>query len=646
MKTTYETFRYVQGVLTLFKAAPTLEIESNYTLDNERNLKNGFFITEAAFKACPCIAAEELFDFLKEKFGYNIFELNQGFYKSFKTVADSTPQKILVNKLLHYMSTYGMEELGLFDRELVYIPNDALELPADATPLKVTVINAITTDDIKARVLKLIQSGAALSEETLDALADVVKFLSIEIDVDDVPNKEFAVRLCDLLNVLPADPVKFLRYMIYKATGSTLLIKDRRTIDGIKNGKFDDQLFARYIERNGLGRLASVFHRFKPLWLAFKPHSDYMRATINKMRKLADRYHKPTPPKFLEQLTAADAIDFDRLKQELANVTAYRKVSLANAILYRQATPESIVYNIRNGSAFADDYHGGLHFDASKVLDVLIDSIAEDIAPNVGGKKIYIPERFTYAAPVSEKKFIGNIPSGSSYTFDKNSVVVGVHWFNILVDGREMRVDLDLHLNSPKRDIGWHNDFDEENFIDTKELKVIFSGDMTDAPIDRGGATEAFFVGETVTDELMMINLNNYTYDQKNNSVPFKLILGDVTQDSINRQYLINSHEVAFCVPNEILAGQMFIGFLASDESGAKKFYFSTGNTGTKIVARSDELTNKVIAAMNSSFESSLGLKVLLERAGAIFVSDAADSDINLDPAAVTKDILLGLFAK
>ena len=69
------------------------------------------------------------------------------------------------------------------------------------------------------------------------------------------------------------------------------------------------------------------------------------------MRKLADRYHKPTPPKFLEQLTAADAIDFDRLKQELANVTAYRKVSLANALLYRQATPESIVYNIRNGTA-------------------------------------------------------------------------------------------------------------------------------------------------------------------------------------------------------------------------------------------------------------------------------------------------------
>ena len=651
MKSTYETFRFVQAVLSLFKAAPNLEDKTfpAYTLDNERNLANGFFITETAFKVCPCVAAAELFDFLKDKFGYNIFELNRGFYKSFRTVAELTPQKILVNKLLHYMSTYGMEDLGIFDRELVYIPNDALELPADAKPVKVTVIDAIGIDDVKARAVKLIQSGAALSNETLDDLAAVIKFLDIELNVDDVPNKEFAVRLCDLLNILPADPVQFLRYMIYKANGLTLLIKDKATLDALRNAdtSFDD-LFARYIKQNGLSKLASIFHRFKPLWLAFKPHSAYMKSTINKMRKLADRYHKPTPPKFLEQLTSAASVDLDRLSRELANVTTYRKVSLANALLYRQAAPASIVYNIRNGKAFTDDYRGGLTFDASTVLDVIINSIADDIRPNVGGKKFYIPERFNYAAPISEKKFVGNIPCGSSYTFEKNSVVVGVHWFNLLDAGREVRVDLDLHLNSSKRDIGWHNDFIGDNFIDTRERKVIFSGDMTDAPIARGGATEAFFVGESVTDELMMINLNNYTYNynQNNASVPFKLIFGDVTQDSIDKQYLIDSHELAFCVPNEILEGQMFLGFLSSDAEGAKKFYFSSGNTGTRIVARSDELTNKVIAAMNASFESALSLTAILERADAIFVSDAADSDINLDPAEVTKDILLGLFAK
>ncbi len=647
MKSAAETFDFVRAALNLFKAVPNLEDKNfpPYVLNNAENLANGFFVTEKAFGVCPCVADEKIFNFLKYKFGSNIFELNRGFYKSFKTVADSTPQKILINKLLHYMSTYGMEELGIFDRELVYIPNDVLELPADATPIKITVIDAIDNAEIKSRAVKMIQAGAALSAETLESLAAIVKFLDIELNVDEVPNKEFAVRLCALLDVLPEDPVQFLRLMIYKAGGSTLLIKDAETFDALKNSAANfDEDFSKYITKNGLDKLAGIFHRFKPLWLAFKPHSAYMRSTINKMRKLADRYHKPVAPKFLEHLTSAEEINLDRLKNELAKITPYRKISLANAVLYRLVAPESIVYHIRNGKAFADEYRGGLKFDAQKILDAIIDSIVADIAPNVCGKKIYIPERFDYAAPVSEKKFVGNIPYGSSYTFAGNSVVIGVHWFNLLEGGGEMRIDLDLHLNSEKIDIGWQNDFEEENFINTRERKIIFSGDMTDAPIAQGGATEAFFVGESLTDELLMTNINNYTYSQ-DKIVPFKLILADVNQDSIDRKYLIDAHEIAFCVPCEISSGEMFLGFLRSDASGAKKFYFSSGNMGKRIVSRSDNLTERIISAQSTVFESRLSLNALLKKSGAVLV-DSSDCDINLDPAEVTKDILLGLFAK
>ena len=648
MEQVNEVFDFVKAVLNLFKAAPKLEekIFPEYTLDNEKNLAHGFFVTEAAFKFCPCLADEKIFDFIKEKFGQNIFELNRGFYKSFATVAESSQEKILANKILHYMSTYGLERLGLFDRELVYIPNDALDLPADAKPIKIFVVDALDNDEIKSRAVKMIQSGAALSKETLDDLAAVIKFLGMELNFDDVPNKEFAIRLFKLLNILPDDPVQFLRFMIYDLTGSTLLIKDEDTIFALRNSSADvDEKFLRYISKNGLGKLAGVFHRFKPLWLAFKPHSDYMRATINKMRKLADRHHKPLTPKLLERLTSAEKISLDELKAELANVTVFKKVSLANALLYRSAAPESIVYNIRNGKAFAEDFHGGLKFDAQKILDAIVGSIVEDLRANVSGKKIFIPERFTYAVPVSEKKFIGNIPYGSSYAFEKNSVVLGVHWFNLVVDGKEERVDLDLHLNSEKRDLGWQNDFDDKNFFDNKERKVIFSGDMTDAPIDKGGATEAFFVGETLTDETLMLNLNNYTnYYQK--PVPFKLILADVAQEKIDRKYLLDAHEIGFCVPSEISSGEMFLGFLLSDESGAKKFYFFSRSTGERIVARSDELTGKVTSAMLTTFKSCLSLNELLRKAGAVLDDVTADDcEINLDPAEVTKDILLGLFA-
>lgn len=555
----------------------------------------------------------------------------------------------MANKLLHYFSTYGMEQLGLFDRELVYIPNDALELPADAKPVKVTVIDAIDDAAITARVNRLIQSGAALSEETLADLLTVIKFLALELNVDDVPNKEFMVMLCERLNILPRDPVKFLRYMIYRATGSTLLIKNFETIDAVRESEatFDSD-FAAYIKNNGLGTLASIFHRFKPLWLAFKPHSKFLRATVNKMRKLADKYHKPAPPKFLERLTSAAEVALDELKRELAEVTTYKKISLANALLYRMSKPEDILYTIRNGKAFVIYWSGNLKFDAQKVLDVIIAAIAEDIRPNVDDKKIFIPENFNYAAPTSDKKFFGNIPYGSTYTFAANSVVVGVHWLNVLDGDNERRIDLDLHMNGLDIDIGWQNDFDDENFINATERRIIFSGDMTDAPIGKGGATEAYFIGESIADKQLVLNLNDFTYSKADNiPVPFKLILADVNQAQIDRQYLIDAHEIAFCVDNVIDAGQMFIGLLTADEFGKKKFCFLSRRMGNRIVARSDALTQRTLSALNTTFKTLLNLETILRRAGAVLDGVTADDcDINLDPAEVTKDTLLALLTK
>ncbi|MBR6014439.1 MAG: hypothetical protein IK062_11800 [Selenomonadaceae bacterium] len=642
-----KTFDFVESVLTLFKAVPNLSDEkfSAYTLDNERNILNGFFITEEAFKVCPCIGGKKFFQFLKYKFGYDIFELNQSFYKSFQTVAKSSPQKILANKILHYMTTYGFENLGIFERDMVYIPNEKLELPEDAKPVKITVINFLDKKEIEERTINLIMSGAALSGETLKNILVIIRFLEINLNVDDVPNKELKNYLCDMLGLVPKNPVEFLRYMLYKGINSTLLIKDQETIFALKNSEKNfDRYFSRYIEENGLKKLAEIFHRFKPLWLAFKIHSPYLRTTINKMRKLADKYHKPSEKKILDCVTSSEKIDFEKLKTELSKVTVFKKISIANSILFRSAAPENIAYYIRNGKVFVDDYTGNFKLNY-KILSAVIDSIVEEIRPNVQGKKIFIPENFNYALPVSEKKIIGAIPYGSHYTFEKNSVVIGVHWFNLSNEEYEERVDLDLHLNSPKRDIGWQNDFSRENFIDTKNCLVIFSGDMTDAPIKKGGATEAFFVGEKITDETMMVNLNNYTKNK--NSVPFKIFLGGVEQDKIDRKYLIDSHEISFCIPNEISAHEMFLGFLISDENGGKKFYFTSGTMGNRIVARSDKNSDKMISALKTSFESCMSLKEILEKAGAVFEkSDEEEWDINLNPAEVTKDILLGMFQK
>ena len=105
--------------------------------------------------------------------------------------------------------------------------------------------------------------------------------------------------------------------------------------------------------------------------------------------------------------------------------------------------------------------------------------------------------------------------------------------------------------------------------------------------------------------------------------------------------------EVSFCLPNEIESGEMFIGFLHSDEDGNKKFYFTAANTGNRIVAQSDEKALQMISALQTSLESCLKLKDILKEAGAIFEkADGEDWDINLAPQVVTKDSILNLFAK
>lgn len=630
---------FIKAVINLFKSVPTVQNVSDVEFSNEENITKGFFITESAFKACPI--DEEILKFIEEKFGYNIFELNQGFYKSFQTVTELTPQKILANKLLHYMSTYGFEDLGIFSHDTVFIPNDALELPADSKPVKLTIINSITYEEIKSRAEKMIMSGIALSDETLENLTTIIKYLDMKLDVDAVPNKEFRVRLCELLNILPKNPVEFLRYMIYLSNGSTLLIKSPETIWSVKNSAFDcDKFFMDYIATNGIEKLAEIFHRYKPLWLAFKHNSKFMAATVNKMRKLADKYHKPLTPKLLDTVTSSQKINVDELKRELEKVPVFKRISLANAIFFRVAAPESIAYMIRNGKVFAEEYDKKFKLNYQTLLTV-VESIVEVVRPNVEGKKIYLPENLTYAAPISEKKFIGEIPYGSAYNFGSQSVIVGVHWFNL----RDERVDLDLHLNSTKRSIGWNNDFSRENFVDTKSATVIFSGDMTDAPIDKGGATEAYFVGESVKDEMLMVNLNRYTYHEEN--IPFKLILGDVADGKIDRNYLIDSHEISFCLPSKIESGEMFIGFLNSDENGNKKFYFTAAETSRRIVARCDENALRTISALQTSLESCLKLKDILKDAGAIFEkADDEEWDINLDPQVVTKDTFLNLFER
>ena len=631
---------YEKAVLTLFRAVPRTG-KNSVQPDNEKNAANGIYITPEAMAACPSLQNIDSHKFLWEKFGYDMWAMNQGFYKNFHEVQEASPKQWLIHQILHYMSVYlqngDMTTAEKVDSNLVFIPQTELNLP-DGEPIKLTVIDVIEDKEIKNRVRKAIMSGMALSQETLDCVVVIMRELDmLSLDLATIPNKELRVRLYDQLDQIPVIAQEFLRLLLFKATGNSLLIKSQsvirhiRLLRGYKKLDWTADLFQQFVNQNGIEPLAAEFLRYKKLWLAFKGDATVSRI-INKARKYSERCKYVKNIGLLERITWDDSVKTDEVIAELSKVSFYKRVVLANCLLYRQNNPESALYLIRNGTAFARELKAPPQFTAKheEILEAVIANIVEDVKMKLGGKVFYIPDTVEYAMPTSEKHFVGGVPFYSALNLDKN-VVIGIHWENLPSE----RVDLDLHYVSGKYYVGWNT---QQSRLD----EVIFSGDMTDAPKDKGGATEAFFVRDTVQEDWAAVYLNCYTYNHQ--PVPYKFVVGNVGPEYINHDYLINCHKMVLNINNSIDRGEDFLGFLAADEIGTKTFYFMNASFGVSIVACDDEKGKNAIKAMTTQVTTVLKLRDVLNMAGATVVnelSDAVDVDLSLDK--VSKDTFINL---
>ena len=174
-----------------------------------------------------------------------------------------------------------------------------------------------------------------------------------------------------------------MRYIIYKTTDSTLLIKDRKTIEEIKSKTSPKvtSLFKKYAKSYGLPRLSQIFFRFKPIFLAFKSE-EKMKPIINKIRKLANKYHKPMKEDYLNEITSkiknGVKIDNKVLEKELGKVNVFRKIRLAYALNFRSTDADSIVYKVRNGKGYATSFSFVEKASAKRILKIILDSIVKD----------------------------------------------------------------------------------------------------------------------------------------------------------------------------------------------------------------------------------------------------------------------------
>lgn len=624
----------MKSTIRLFKAVP-IDSKRKKKLSKEilsKTIPKGFVFSPEVNYNYSEKELLKLISVVEQEYGLTAEQMNSSFHKSWQKIRKASMEQLVMEQLVHYITTYGFESLGVYSEDSVFIPKEKLEIPSIEEGISLVVIKGYTHEELKEKLMHLLQSGVALKEDTIKDVLEVCKLVKLTIkEVDSIRNREVKTALYLDLELVPENPVEFLRLVALLSTGKTMLIKNKTTIGTIKSSNVNvNSLFVKYKKEYGLENLASIFLRFKPLFLAFKANSQ-MKAVINKIRKLAEKHHKPLQQDYFNTLTANISkgdIDKEEFTKKLKELNTFRKIRVAYALKYRTRDVESILFRIRNGKGYAKEFS----FKKSKqplakeLFGLLVDSIVSDLKKNVKGKKIFIPSNIVYALPATEKQFTGDFPSGTYVNIPKD-MVVGVQWNNV----KSNRIDLDLSMVNVDSKIGWDTSYRSEN------ADVLFSGDMTDAS---QGATELFYIKRQAAGTYILM-LNYYNYSEAI-EVPLKILVASEQVKNMSHNYMVNPNNVACISKTTINKKQKVLGLISVNTNG-NKFYFAEAYLGNDITSRGSPFVQHSRQYLMDYYSNTISLNELLEKAGAKLVEKKSDAEIDLSPETLEKDKILNL---
>jgi hypothetical protein len=561
----------------------------------------GFIIEPSAMWA-----KDEILKYYKEeKLSGN--DLNKTFHKSWEKIQSSSRFELLIEQLTHYISTYGSN----FGSE-AYIPNEVLEVPDVELVFK--VIKGYSKGEMTKKCLNLLKSGIALTEETVD---DIISVLVDTLDYtftgnENFKNKEVIAKIADQYGIYPKDPVEFFRYVFYKTTGETLLIKNESAISAIERSSYNPTLD---FKKFGLERLSEIFNRFKPLFLAYKNRAP---KTINRISKLSKRYHKPMVTNPLNLATSS------RLTKEdlhwLDNATPFALFKALSACYTRINNQDTFVYRIRNGKSWATESNKSFNNPVvHENYDFIISYMKDRL--NLKGKKFFIPHDVKYGLPTSEKMFVGNIPTGTKFYGEK--LAVGIYWENSWGAN-----DLDLSGLNIDGKVGWNSSYNQRGGL-------MFSGDIVDAP---NGAVEYLYANKGLSAPTLVLN-NVF----RGNSVSgFKVIIGKGSD--IDKKYMMDSNKLLAEMKTETVGKQTALGIMIPEveQQSFILLNFGSGSSSVSLNANTSKLLTK---GLYQQWKNPLSLNELLVELGVTltdYKEEEGITDLSLD--TLEKDTLIKIF--
>lgn len=637
-------------LITMFNVAPTASEDRLSFLEvNAESAKYGWIVH-------PDCCSKTTLAWVKDEAKTNY---NKTFYKKWEDITSKTRIELLADQLVHYATTYGTG----FTAGNGYVPNQSPDVEIPYQSFKVII--PATDEEIYKRCIKMLQSGIALESETLNILIDYIvkegRYVKYGLDIDTIKNKEAVIMLMDITNIYGKDPFNMLRYFVFKATGKAMLIKDRRTIQTIKENasKVD---FTRLSETE-CNILASIFYRFKPLFLAFKHTAGVESAkvfqneafrkaasklkaatagkatnasVINRIRRLAVSAHKPFKPGFWETVITEEkplTEVADRLAKD--SITNFKKITLMQAILAKLQNASGKMYVIRNGKMWvrenAPKVSQNMNAYLMRVYGMLEDSVVNSI--KCKACTVRYPKNVNLTVPTSEKNFIGNYPFGTSVDMGEDHNVIGIYWRNEW--GTE---DFDLHLaDFNDHFYGWNGTYT------ANDNKIIFSGDMTNADPE---ATELFYISKACPNS--KVSVSQYSESPKSQ---FKFFVARENRSSMkNRCYdARNGLKCPMCDPNNIKAEFIVPVDGERDKQCAlivdNKVYLMDLTQGCGRVP-DRKYAQVYIENLKNKCRSFVDLKPILEKAGFTFVEeDDEKTEAALDLTQLSKDTLIDLFS-
>lgn len=350
--------------------------------------------------------------------------------------------------------------------------------------------------------------------------------------------------------------------------------------------------------------------------------------TINEIRRLAVKYHKPFKPGVLESILSPEHTQEDVGHAIDGESNLFKLVRLFNYLESRMQKHDYAVYIIRNGKSFlrfsAPTYTDTGRLESIKnLIKNRIVSLLSVKSKDINGRNLTVrfPDHLQLAAPVSEKQFVGNVPFGSYYTLLVNNYI-GIYWRN-----EWGTRDFDLWMvdvNGGR--LGWADLH--------KTDEVMFSGDMTDADPE---ATEVFYGKKDWPDCTIRVSRFNGEQGSK-----YRLFFGTDNITKLDLNYMVNPDSIQFQEDIKSDKREQVVGIVND-----RKVYFTSVNTTNNRLPDNDT-TVSFEKAFGEKFSGFMNLREIMLESGFVeFKDNAADMPAvpDIDFTKLNKDTLISLFS-